>query len=289
VSWLVDRLVEPWQAAIVVRGLVGVVLVAAIGGLLGVFLAIRGLAFATEALTHIAFPGAVVAAAAGGSIIAGGLVAAALGAVAIVLARQVGPTSDDTAIGIVFTGAFAGGAILAVTLGPLPQDVSSFLFGSLFGVSTGDLVVTAVATLAIAGVMVIIRRDLIIGTFHADAAGHAGRVRRTDAVFLATLAVGVVVASRLVGTVLAVALLVTPAATARRLCRRLRSTLVVAIGAGVASALGGIYLSYYASVAAGGAVVLVSTSLLVIALLATWRPRRPAAAGRAVGGRPART
>lgn len=288
-TWVLDRLAEPWQAGIVVRGLVGVVIVAALGGLLGVFLTVRGLAFATEAMTHIAFPGAVIAGALGGSILAGGLIAAAFGAIAIVLARQVPSTSDDTAIGIVFTGAFAGGAILAVTLGPLPQDVSSFLFGSLFGVSTGDLVITGVAAAAIAAVLFIVRRDLVSATFHPDAAGRTSRVRRTDTVFLATIAVGVVVTSRLVGTVLAVALLVTPAATARRLCRRLRSTVIVAIGTGIVTALGGIYLSYYAAVAAGGAVVLVATGLLIVVLVATWRPRRTATAWRAARERPART
>ncbi len=271
---MLDALTEPWASNLVRGALVQTVLVSVLCGVVGVFIEVKGLAFTTEALTHIAFPGAVIAAAAGGSIIVGGLIAAIVGALAIALATRAPHTSDETAIGVVFTGAFGVGALLAVVLGPLDRDVSSFLFGSLFGVSTADLVTTSVAALMIAITLVVVRRPLIAAAFDAESAGSGGHVRGIEAIFLVVVALTVVVAARAVGNVLAVALLVIPAATARLLCRRLSATLLVAAGVGATAAVGGIYLSYYAGVAAGGSVVLVATALLLIALISSRLPRR---------------
>ncbi len=275
---MLDALTEPWASNLVRGALVQAVLVSVLCGVVGVFIVVKGLAFTTEALTHIAFPGAVIAAAAGGSIIVGGLVAAFVGALAIALATRAPNTSDETAIGVVFTGAFGVGALLAVVLGPLDRDVSSFLFGSLFGVSTADVAAASVTALLVVVALVVVRRPLVAASFDAESAGTGGHVRGVEVIFLVIVALTVVVAARAVGNVLAVALLVIPAATARLLCRRLKATLLVAAGGGATAALGGIYLSYYAGVAAGGAVVLVATALLLVALILSRLPRRREAA-----------
>jgi ABC-type Mn2+/Zn2+ transport system permease subunit len=89
---------------------------------------------------------------------------------------------------------------------------------------------------------------------------------------LAMLAVSTVVALKAVGIVLVVAMLVTPAATASLLVRRVPHIMLLGSVIGVIASISGLYISYYASVASGAAIVLVATALFLVALL--FAPRR---------------
>ena len=92
-------------------------------------------------------------------------------------------------------------------------------------------------------------------------------MRRVDAALLVMLALAVVVALGAVGNVLVLAMLVTPAATARLAGLRMAPTVILGAALGAAEGIAGLYLSYYGDVAAGGAVVLVATGVFALALL----------------------
>lgn len=283
-SWLTD----PWSTELVTRAGLELILVGVLGGALGVFVVVRGLPFTVEAFSHTVFPGAVLASALGGSIVLGGLAAGLAAAIGIAFASRAARTSDETAVGVVFTGMFALGAILASALGPLDHDISSFLFGDLLGVSRSDLVASLGLAILVLGALLSLRRPLIAGSFDRDAAAAAGlRPGLIDMVLLCLLALAVVVAIRAVGTVLVLALFVTPAASARLVARRIRTTVGAAIAYGVASGVGGLYLSFHADVAAGGAVVLVATGLFALTWLASPRSGPLAAVRRIRVARPA--
>lgn len=263
-SWLI----EPWQSGIVARSGIALVIVGVLGGVLGVFVVIRDMAFTTEAFAHTAFPGAVLAAAAGESLLLGGLAAVLAAAAGMLLAARSDRVSDEAAVSVVFTGLFAVGALALALLGPLDRDVTSFLFGSLFATTTADLVTLGIAAVAILAVLWALRRPLVAASFDRDFARSAGmRVGHTDLAVTALLAVGVVAAFQTVGNVLVLALFVTPAVTARALTGRLGSAITLAAAIGVLSALLGLYVSYHASVAAGASVVLTATSLLLVVLV----------------------
>ncbi len=285
-SWLVD----PWTSDLVARAGVELVVIGALGGALGVFVVLRGMSYSVEAFAHAVLPGAVVAAAAGASIVAGGMAAALAAAAAIALATLAPRISADTAVGVVFTGMFATGVLLASALGPLNRDLSSFLFGSLLGVSTGD-VTLSIAAAATAGVVLVIhRRALIAGLLDREAAQAAGLpARRARVALYALVAVAVVISVRAVGNVLVLALFVTPAASARLVCRRIGATIAAAVAFGVAAGLAGLYASYHGRIATGGSVVLVATGLLALTWLASPRAGLVAAARRARTARPARS
>lgn len=285
-NWITD----PWSTELVTRAGIELVLIGALGGALGVFVIMRGLAFTVEAFSHTIFPGAVLAAALGGSIVMGGLAAGIAAAFGMALAARQRRTGDETAIGVVFTGMFATGALLVSALGPLDRDVSSFLFGDLLGVTRTDLVASAAAVATIGLLLAAVRRPLVASSFDREAAAGAGvRVDRLDVLFLCVLALAVVVSVRAVGNVLVLALFVTPAASARLVCRRLGATIVTAVALGVASGLGGLYVSYHAGVAAGGSVVLVATALFALTWLGSPRRGMLAVALRTRAARPART
>ena len=219
----------------------------------------------------------------------GGLAAGLAAATGIAFASRAARTSDETAIGVVFTGMFALGVLLASALGPLDQDISSFLFGDLLGVSRSDLVASIGLAILVVGVLLALRRPLIAGSFDRDAAAAAGMRPRSDRHGPAV-----------------------PAGARRRgrdprgrhrpgpriVCdpRRLSpfgrpaasgQPSAAAIGYGVASGIGGLYLSFHADVAAGGAVVLVATGLFALTWLASPRSGPLAAVRRIRAAQPA--
>lgn len=283
-SWLTD----PWATELVARAGLELIIVGILGGALGVFVVIRGLPFTVEAFSHTVLPGAVLASALGGSIILGGLAAGLAAAIGIALTSRAAHTTDETAIGVVFTGMFALGVLLASALGPLDRNISSFLFGDLLGVSRADLTVSAAIAVLVIGTLAVMRRPLIVSSFDRAGAAAAGmRPGVIDVILLCVLALVVVVSIRAIGTVLVLALLVTPAASARLVARRIATTIGAAVAYGVAAGIGGLYLSFHADVAAGGAVVLVATGLFAVTWIASPRSGLLAVAQRRRAARPA--
>jgi len=254
------------------RAGIALAIVGLIGGVVGVFVVTRGLSFATDAFAHTVFPGAVLAAAAGTSLVIGGLIASLVAAVGVTAITRARGTSDDTAIAVVYTGLFAAGVILLSTLGPFDRDVMSFLFGSALGVSDGDVIAIAIVGAIAILTLFVIRRPLVAVTAGRGTARADGLpVTAVDTVLITVLAVTVVAVAQAIGNMLVVALLVTPAVTARLLAGRLRSTIVTAALAGLIAGIGGVYLSYHASLATGGSVVLVATTTVLIAMIASPR------------------
>lgn len=269
------RLIDAWSTSITQRAAVALVLVGIVGGIVGVVVIARGLSFTAEAFAHTVFPGSVLAAAAGGSVLLGGLAAGLVAAVAVALASRSPRTSDEAAIAVVFTGLFALGAVLVAVLGPLDRNVTAFLFGAVLAVDGGDLLLLAVAGAGVLVALFAIRRPLVASSFHREAAAAAGvGVTTIDAVVLTALTVTVVVAVQAVGNMLVVAMLITPAATARVLTRGLARNIVVAAIAGALAGLVGLSISAATGLAAGACVVLTATAILVIALLAATATRR---------------
>lgn len=263
-----NLLTEPWQSGLVARAGIALLIVGVLGGIIGVFVVLRGLSFTVEAFAHTAFPGAVLATAAGGSIVLGGLAAVIVTAAAVALAMRSDRVSDDAAISVVFTGLFALGAIMFATLGPFDRDITSFLFGSLLGTNDRDLAMLSAGALLVSAALWMLRRPLILTSFDPNFASAIGvRAAGVQFVLLGLVGVSVVIAVQAVGNMLVLAMLVIPAATARLVTRRLPATFVVAVVAGVLSALVGLYASYYASAATGACVVLAAVGLLVVAAL----------------------
>ena len=107
-----NLLLEPLQFDFMVRALAAVAVVGAVCGVLGAFVVLRGLAFMGDALAHAIFPGVVIAYLLRGSLVVGGVLFGVLTAVAIGLVARSRRVAEDTAIGILFAGAFALGVVL---------------------------------------------------------------------------------------------------------------------------------------------------------------------------------
>jgi manganese/iron transport system permease protein len=267
-SGVVDLLLEPLRYGFLLRALVAAVLVGTLCALVGSYVVLKGLAFIGDALAHVAFTGIVVAFLAGFSFYVGALAAAVAAGLGIGwVTRRVG-LSTDTAIGIVFSGLFALGVVLmAIGIRTYTVDLFSYVFGDILAVRSRDLLAIGLAGAVVLVTMLLLYKELLFAHFDPVVAEAAGLpVGALQLLLLLLLSVTVVVSVQAVGVVLVLAMLVTPAATAALVARRMPSMMALGVVFGAVAAAVGFYLSYYLSVPSGGAIVLVAT--LFFALVA---------------------
>lgn len=263
-------LLGPLEYAFVQRALVGAILVGIVCASVGVFVVLRGLAFLGDAVAHIAFPGVVIAYLAKADLVIGGAVAAVGGALAIGLVGRRSGLREDTAIGVVFSGMFALGVVLFSSIRTYTGDLLAVLLGDVLGISNEQLVLGAVTAALVLLALYAVWKEVVFVSFDPTGAAAAGLpVARYDALLLILVGLAIAISIQIVGVVLVVALLVTPAATARLVARDLSQMLVLALALASMSSLIGIYLSYGLNTASGGSIVLVATLLFFL----TWAGR----------------
>ncbi len=273
---MVHWLIEPLSYGFVVRGLVAGVLAGLACAGLSAFVVWRGMAFAGDALAHSILPGIVLAYVAGFSFFLGAIGAALVAVVGIGLISRHARLREDTAIGVMFVGLFAFGILLLSKVATF-QDLSHVLFGNILGVSRTDVwAIVAVVAVVLAAVA-LFYKELLVTSFdptHAVAIGLAPGLLRYG--LLTMIALTTVVGVQTVGVVLVLALLVTPAAAASLLSRRMSRIMTLSTVFAVVSTLVGFYGSYYLDVASGPAIVLALTVFFVVA----WAVGRAAGAHR---------
>ncbi len=278
---MVNWLLEPLAYGFMQRSLLASVIVGVVCAVIGCYVVLRGMAFLGDALAHAILPGVAIAYLLRGNLTVGALVAALVVALLIGLFSRQGAVREDTAIGILFAAALSLGVLLISSVRTFAVDLSHILFGNVLGVSAADLWLAAGLGSAVLVAVVVFYKPLLVISFDPVLAA----TLRWPAEFfrnllLVLLALTIVISLQTVGVGLVAAMLVTPAATASLLTRRLPAMMAFAALIGALSAVIGLYLSYYANVASGAAVVLVCTGFFLLALLVApgrgwvWRLRR---------------
>lgn len=253
-------LTEPFEAAFMQRALVAGVLAAISCSAVGVFVVLRRMAFFGGALSHTILPGIAFAFLRGWDIFWGALIAALATALGVGWLARRAQVREDSAIGVVLSGMFALGVVMMAQVSSF-RDLGSVLFGSVLGVSSADLTQSAIVTVIILIVLALFYKELLLASIDPQQAQLIGaRPERIHILLLALVALAVVCAVQLVGALLATALLITPAAAAVLWARSTLQAMFISVGIGCVSALGGLYLSYYADISPGAGIVLVATA-----------------------------
>jgi manganese/iron transport system permease protein len=269
-SGVLNGLLAPFQYAFMVRGMLAALMVGVVCATVGTYMVLRGMAFFGDALAHAILPGIAIGYLVGDGarepLFWGAMAAAVVSSLGIGAISKGTKIREDTAIGIVFAGMFALGIALISTARSYSVDLAHFLFGDVLGVSNGDLLRMAIlGSLVLAGILLFYKEFLIISFDPLLAATLRLPARWLEYLLLLMIAVTIVIALQTVGVALMVAVLVTPAAAAYLLTRRL--PVMMALAAAIASASGiiGLYISYYANVASGAAIVLTCTTFFILA------------------------
>jgi ABC-type Mn2+/Zn2+ transport system permease subunit len=257
VSHLLHAAYEPFELGLMRRALLELVVVGAVSGAVGCLVVLRGLSFTGESLAHTVLPGLVLAYALGVSLLIGATALAAVTVLVALAARRDARITDDTAMGVAFAGLFPLGVILLALQDHPTRSLSDFLFGDVLANSAADVRATLVLAVLIGAGLVAGLRAALATSFDRDYAATLGyRPQAVDALLLSLVAATVVVAMMTVGNVLALALLVTPAAAARLVTGRLVPMMILAAGLGAAAGAAALELSYWAGLAASATVVL---------------------------------
>jgi manganese/iron transport system permease protein len=261
-------LLEPLHYAFFVRGLLGVSLVAALCGVIGVYVVLRGLSYIGDAMAHAVFPGIVGAFLLKTNTLFGGLLAAILTSFGIGFVTQRSGLKQDSAIGIIFVGMFAFGVVLLSSVKTYAVDLSRILTGDPLGISSGDIWLTLGLGVVVGLILVAFNKELLLVAFDPTEARVIGLpVNRLNNLLLVLIAFTVVLAIQMVGTILVVSLLVTSASTARLLTTRVSTMMMLGASIGMVSGVVGLYASYHLSIPPGATVVLSNTIFFLLVLL----------------------
>jgi manganese/iron transport system permease protein len=161
-----------------------------------------------------------------------------------------------------FAGTFALGVVLISSSRNFTRDLASFLFGNVLGVTYNDIWLSAIVGALVLALMLLFFKELLITSFDRVGAEAMGiRVFWIDILLLLMICLTIIVSLRAVGNILVVAMLVTPAATARQLTERLPVMVALSASIGVVSGILGLFISYHRDIAAGGTIVLVATAI----------------------------
>jgi manganese/iron transport system permease protein len=265
---MLDWFLDPLDFRFMRLALLEVMLVGVVAGFLGTYVVVRGLAFVGDAISHAVFPGIVIAFLANVSIFLGGAAFGLLTATAISGLSLTRRIREDTAIGVVFAGAFALGIVLISSTEGYTRDLTSLLFGDVLAVTYTDIYLSLIVGGAALITGYVLRRALLLVSFDREMALSVGLpVFWLDTLLLLLLTLTIVIALRAVGNILVLAMIVTPAATARLLVDDVGKMMPLSAFLGAGAGVVGLYLSWHTDLAAGGMIVLTATGFFVVALV----------------------
>jgi manganese transport system permease protein len=260
-------LVEPFQLGFMIRALWVSAFVGTVCAVLSCYVTLKGWSLMGDAVSHAVVPGVVIAYALGLPFSLGAFVFGFGATVAIGYVKAQTRLKEDAVIGVIFTGFFAFGLVLATKI-PSNIDLFHILFGNVLGISQQDIIQTLITGFLTLAIILFRRKDLLLFCFdpnHAKAIG-----LNTQAMYytlLSVLALTIVTALQTAGIILVVAMLVTPGATAYLLSDRFDRMLIIAVTASVLSCFLGTYFSYHLDASTGGCIVVMMTIFFVMAML----------------------
>lgn len=263
-----ELFLDPLQFQFMERALIAAILVGGISGMVGAFVVLRGMSFFGDALAHSILPGVTIAYIYGRDLFIGGLIAGIGTAIGVGWLTREQKIKEDTAIGVMFAGMFALGIAIISTTRSYSTDLTHILFGNILGVTPNDLNVMVYCGIFILLMIAIFYKELVISSFDpvfARSVQLPNELLRL--LLLVMVAVTIVASLRIVGTAMMLAMLVTPAATARLLVKRFYQMMFLSSLLGIIGGVVGLYISYHRDIATGPAIVLTITAIFFVVFI----------------------
>lgn len=264
---MLSLILDPLSFEFMRNALLTAVLLGVLCSVVGSYLIVQRMGLLGDVIAHAVLPGLAIAFFFGMDIFIGAFISGTLSTFIIAWIQSQSRVKVDVAMALVFSGFLALG-ILLITVLRSKLDLHHFLFGDILGVTTSDVGRTLVITLVILSLVKIFYKELLFYTFDALGAQACGLpVSLIQLGLTAAITLTIIASMQAVGVVLVVSLLIGPGITAYLLVKELHEMMILGSVVGVISSVGGMYISYYLNVPSGAAIVLVVTSLFLIALL----------------------
>lgn len=261
-----------FQHMFMIRALIAGVAIALSASLLGVNLVLNRNSLIGDGLSHIAFGSMAISLAFGGEPLVVSLIVSIIAAYFILKASKSTMISGDAMIGITSSSALALGVVV-IQLRGVNVDVSSYLFGSILGVSQTDMIVAIIIALLVVIGFILLYQRLFAITFDETFAKAVGQKTEVYHSVLAVLtAVVVVVGMRLMGALLISGLIIFPTIISLRLFQSFKTVIISAALLGVINYIVGLVGAAYLNTPTGASVILVN--LLVLVVVSILKPAR---------------
>lgn len=249
------------------NALITCIIVGLISGVIGSFIVLRGMSLMGDAISHAVLPGVAISYMVGANFIIGASVFGIMAALLIGFVTQKSNLKSDTAIGIVFSSFFALGIIL-ISFAKSSTDLYHILFGNVLAVRQSDIMITAIVAVVVFVFVLLFFKELLVSSFDPTMAQAYGlNVNLIHYGLMFGLTLVAVTALQTIGTVLVVALLVTPAATAFLLTTKLSRMIVISASLSTISSVIGLFFSYSFNIASGAAIVLTAAVFFILAFI----------------------
>lgn len=247
------------------RALIGGLGVALVAGPLGCFVVWRRMAYFGDTLAHSALLGIALSFLLSLPLNVGVIVTCVVIALALVLLSRTRALATDTLLGILAHSALAIGLVTLSFMPDVRVDLTGLLFGDLLAMSRDDLLWIYGGAALVLSLLAWLWRGLLMSTIHEDLARVEGfPVERLRLVLMLMFSLVIAVAMKIVGVLLITALLIIPAATARRLARTPEHMVGLAMVFGVVAVAGGLSLSWMVDSPAGPSVVVTAFAVFLV-------------------------
>jgi zinc transport system permease protein len=241
----------------------------------GFFLVQRNMSLVGDGVGHTAFAGVAAGYLLGVSPVLTALLAAVAGAIGVEWLRSRRRAVGDQALALLFYSGLAAGVVLASTAGALNVNLFAFLFGSILTVTREDLVVVGLLGFGGLATVALLYRALVGVVVDEEGARVAGVPVVALNVLVAGLAgLTIGLSMQIVGILLIAALMVLPVIASGQVAWSMRSSILLAMGIGLASVFAGLTIAYYADLPPGGAIVLVAAAAYVVTSIVDAARRR---------------
>lgn len=249
------------------RALVAGVGVALVAGPLGCFIVWRRLAYFGDTLSHAALLGVALAFLFEVNISLAVFGVSACVSLALLLLQRRASLSSDAVLGLLAHSALALGLVVLAFMTWIRMDLMSFLFGDILAVSKLDIAVIWAGGAIVLAILAAIWHPLFAGTVNKELAQAEGmNPERANIIFMLLMASVVAISMKIVGVLLITAMLIIPAAAARRFATSPEQMAVLAAIIGAASVVGGLFGSLQWDTPSGPSIVVAALALFVISL-----------------------
>lgn len=245
-------------------------LASVLAGVIGFIIVEKKMIMMSGGIAHASYGGVGLGYLLGIEPIYGALGFSLVSALSVGLIKRKGGTDSDIVIGLFWSLGMALGIIFIAMVPGYPPNLTSYLFGNILAVTVGDLLLMAGVVLIVVFLFVAFFNNWKAYLFDEEFAGIRGSgVMLLEFLLLGMIALSVVVLIRIVGIILALAILIAPAATAKLLFKRMSVRVVMSMFFGALFMLGGLFLAYALNSAAGAMIVLVAVVFYIVVYVVT--------------------
>lgn len=259
-----------------VRALIAGIGVALLAGPFGCFIVWRRMAYFGDTMAHSALLGVALSMLFSLDVTLGVFLVAALVSLALLALQRRHTLSTDALLGLLAHATLAIGIVIVAFMTWVRVDLMGYLFGDILAVSRQDIVVIYLGGAIVLAALIALWRPMLAGTVSAELAEAEGlRPERTRIVFMILMASVIAIAMKIVGVLLITALLIIPAATARRFASTPESMAVYAAIGGVLAVAGGLFGSLNFDTPSGPSIVVAALALFLVSLIVPARAVSP--------------